>query len=1316
MKKHIAIFMFVSFMAGFAVMTNAQAQIPQSERDALIDLYYSTDGDNWVDNDGWLDDNVAECDWAGVYCTFSTGNVDHVRYLSLSENGLSGPIPASIGDLSYLESVYLSHNQLYGSIPVEIGNLANLGYLSLWDNQLSGGIPSQIGDLSNLTGLLLGSNQLSGGIPTEIGNLQKLDFLSLHNNQLTGPIPAEIGTLLNLTDILLGSNQLSGVMPASLGNLAMLENLSVHDNKLEGPIPDEFLNLRNLTDLSICNNYLYTDNPDLSAFLYNIYGGDWVSCQRGTPSNWAPYLLITSITPRNDGSGYIDVQFTGTDPEGDAVSWFEPSTYCTYAMGPDFDVDMPLIFVETDSAHTAPGPMNPQVSFSPSGTPYNAVIDASGWASGEYKIRLKVEDDAGNHSNYEYSDAFNFDGSSTPTPTQIPDIERQALEDIYNSAGGPGWTNKRNWLGDRGTENTWYGVVVLNGHVQSLSLSYNNLAGELPASIGDLANLTLIDAEYNQLTGAIPSELGDITNLSYINFHNNQLTGEIPSSLASLGRLVYLNLSENELTGDIPSEIGNIQTLMELHLCCNNFTGEIPSSFGGFPALTIFSVYDNDLSGAIPSELGNLRFLQTLYLCCNNFTGTLPASLGNLSQLEYLHVQDNELEGPLPDELLNLTNLIDEGSDFCSNYFYTDNDQLREFLNAKQSGGNWENCQKGGTVNEAPVITLNSITPRNDGSGYIDIQFTGSDLEGDSVTWYEPSVYCTYINPAWSRGEPLIFVESDPAFTADAPMTFSPDGSVYNVVVDATDWAPAWYSVRLKVEDTAGNHSNYDYSEPFYFEMGAAGQFAISGFVANLQTPDRGMMTRFGVQIGRNFPGVLPDDIDGISISGPDGDLPYSKDDFFYNGKNEFSLNVEGSPEIGVYTFYVTSGGYTASDTDNQEVNRSIPIADPIYPPDNSSVLNNNIIFYWNISDFSDVDLYYRIVITDLEGYEILFSESGLDKSSYALEDGLLSNNESYRWRVLASDGPDFQNIQNASVSEWFEFYVEGEFAEVLVPSGSTQADFNMVSFDRHPYDPSPEAVFGDDMGAYDTENFRIGTYDPLKDEGGYREYGIDLGPVEPGKAYWIFARHGLNVTNEGEPVSLDEEFEIELPFNPVSGDGWSMIGPPNNATYMWDDLEISAVDDAGNPVRMAIWELDDFNPYIDLRVWRWRNGTYVFYAPEGSGLIGELEYEHDPDPYLNPKSGYWVKAKQENVRLIFTPHAQTGALIVRSPAETPWTGIMKTAKRLLKPSMLLPNSAVAYSGDAPPAPMGGFSDNSAPGGVDGDSGGCFIESTLKKK
>ena len=151
---------------------------------------------NWAANTPMLE-------WAGVSYQ---GTPERVTRLELWLWGLTGEIPAELGNLSNLETLNLSGNQLAGDIPTELGSLSNLETLVLSDNQLTGEIPTELVSLSNLETLDLVGNQLTGEIPTELGSLSNLERLGLSGNQLTGEIPHSLTGLTLLAGFVFHNN------------------------------------------------------------------------------------------------------------------------------------------------------------------------------------------------------------------------------------------------------------------------------------------------------------------------------------------------------------------------------------------------------------------------------------------------------------------------------------------------------------------------------------------------------------------------------------------------------------------------------------------------------------------------------------------------------------------------------------------------------------------------------------------------------------------------------------------------------------------------------------------------------------------------------------------------------------------------------------------------------------------------------------------------------------------------------------------------------------------------------------------------------
>jgi len=97
---------------------------------------------------------------------------DRMARVFLSGLGISGEIPAFIGDMPMLDQLFLNDNNLTGTIPASLGDLQLLTNLDLSDNQLSGEIPvelanaGRLGDETIMRNLMLnGNEELTGMIP-----------------------------------------------------------------------------------------------------------------------------------------------------------------------------------------------------------------------------------------------------------------------------------------------------------------------------------------------------------------------------------------------------------------------------------------------------------------------------------------------------------------------------------------------------------------------------------------------------------------------------------------------------------------------------------------------------------------------------------------------------------------------------------------------------------------------------------------------------------------------------------------------------------------------------------------------------------------------------------------------------------------------------------------------------------------------------------------------------------------------------------------------------------------------------------------------
>ena len=287
--------------------------------------------------------------------------------------------------------------------------------------------------------------------------------------------------------------------------------------------------------------------------------------------------------------------------------------------------------------------------------------------------------------------------------------DREILEILFKATGGEDWISREGWLTDAPLDE-WKGVETdANGSVTELWLTYNNLEGVLPPSLGLLRNLEVLALYSNRLSGLIPPELGNLTQLKILNFNDNLLSGPIPPELGNLqqleelvqstpmnspvrflpssaisrnwrssfsppmnspvqfhpnsetsSKLKDLTLSRNKLSGPIPPELGNLSQLEELWLFQNELSGSIPPALGDLKQLK-----ESEYRHQSPVGSNSARTRQSYSNWKNsvshalNSPGSIPPELGNLAKLEYLWLFRNELTGSIPPELGNLKQLKD---------------------------------------------------------------------------------------------------------------------------------------------------------------------------------------------------------------------------------------------------------------------------------------------------------------------------------------------------------------------------------------------------------------------------------------------------------------------------------------------------------------------------------------------------------------------------------------------------------------------------------------------------------------------------------
>ena len=666
--------------------------IAGTDREALEALYDATQGSNWSSNYNWLSD-APLVQWLGV----TTGPSGRVRELALSNNQLSGYIPAELGSLTNLKWLVLSDNQLFAEIPADLGNLVNLEGLYLWNNELSGELPAELGNLANLEYLDLSDNQLSGELPAELGNLANLEYLDLSENQLSGGLPAELGNLANLRELYLDGNRLSGCVPDSLRDQlyhwepeglpfcgaaapsATIEtdrealvalynatngaNWSNNDNwlsdrpigewhgvstdrsvrvteillsekGLSGEIPVELGSLANLQYLDLSENQLSGEIPVKLGSLSNLE-------ELGLSGN-----RLSGTIPSEIGSlSNLRRLYLSNN----RLSGRIPSELGKLSNLKILDIGANQLSGRIPSELGRLSNLTALVLFDNrlSGAippELGGLSNLTELALSENQLRGCVPDSL--RDQLDYSDLG-----------RLSSCDRETLAALYNVTNGANWTRKDSWLSERPI-GEWYGVTTDgSGRVTEIDLANNRLSGTIPSELGRLSNLRGLWLAENRLSGRIPPELGNLSNLENLDINANDLSGTIPTELGNLSNLGVLLLAGNQLNGTIPSQLGRLPNLRGLYLAGNQLSGTIPSELSKLSNLELLDISLNRLSGTIPPELGKLPNLKELWLAANRLSGTIPSELGRLSNLTELALAENRLSGTIPSELGRLSNL-----------------------------------------------------------------------------------------------------------------------------------------------------------------------------------------------------------------------------------------------------------------------------------------------------------------------------------------------------------------------------------------------------------------------------------------------------------------------------------------------------------------------------------------------------------------------------------------------------------------------------------------------------------------------------------
>ncbi|KAM3317319.1 hypothetical protein ACQJBY_035142 [Aegilops geniculata] len=456
-------------------------------------------------------------DAAGV-CASSPG----LRVLRLSMNRLSGDFPVGFGQCRSLLELSLDGNGITGALPDDLFAATSLRYLSLHTNSISGEIPPGLRNLTGLVRLDLSFNAFSGALPEVFDALAgTLQELSAPSNLLTSGLPATLSLCVNLRVLNLRNNTLTGAIGLDFRAVNSLVYLDLGVNKFTGLIPASLPECTGMTALNLGRNLLTGEIPPSFAAFPSL---SFLSLTGNGFSNVTSALRILQRLP-NLTSLVLTKNFRGGEAmPADGIDGFAKIEV--------------LVIANCELTGAIPA-----------------------WLAG--LRRLKVLD-------------ISWNRLAGPIPPLLGELDRLFYVDISNNSlqgeipasltrmpallagGGNGRGDDDERVQDfpffmrRNVSAKGRQYNQVSSFPASLVLARNNLTGGVPAGLGALARLHIVDLSWNGFSGPIPPELSGMTSLESLDVSHNALSGAIPASLTRLSFLSHFAVAYNNLSGEIP--------------------------------------------------------------------------------------------------------------------------------------------------------------------------------------------------------------------------------------------------------------------------------------------------------------------------------------------------------------------------------------------------------------------------------------------------------------------------------------------------------------------------------------------------------------------------------------------------------------------------------------------------------------------------------------------------------------------------------------------------------------------------------------------
>ncbi|KAG9441802.1 hypothetical protein H6P81_017656 [Aristolochia fimbriata] len=614
--------------------------------------------------------------WTGSICL---ANSLKELYLSgIDMRSSSTVLLSTIGNLTSLEVLDLSHNSIYGTIPASFStNLCKLRILNLrYNTNISGIWQRWTGSIclaNSLQELYLNGIDMRSSstvLLSTIGNLTSLEVLDLRGNSIYGTLPRSLtSNLCHLRVLRLEGNSIRGMERSIRGLCNSLEELNLRGNQLGGDLQVLWAQISNISRtlkiLDLSNNSLtgyipYSSSnggtmlPDVLEELYldgNKLSGNVIL------QNIAKFSNLVTLSIKQNSLPIViteDVLIKLERLEGIYLSknrlvwkvksrWLPPNIKRIYLSSSQVGPKFPLWL-----QHHQRG-----------GVSVLAMSNAS------------ISDDV--------PDWF----WKITTEMKILDLSHNQLRGYLPSIGMSTWYEILDL-----SNNSFYGPIpedlCMLKSLQELRLSNNHFHGDIPDCWGKGGrNLFYINLSYNNLSGEAPRSLGNLPSLAFLHMRNNSISGEISSTTKNMKNLLVLDLAFNRFSrvpiptwdtagedlsklrilslrsnmihGNIPSEISQLSSLQFLDLSHNMLSGVIPISFG---KLTGMSRKHNEKDKHFDFETPGFLYFSAIDSIWMNLKGVELENSGTLGFMNHIDLSSNNLSGDIPKELTHLLELV----------------------------------------------------------------------------------------------------------------------------------------------------------------------------------------------------------------------------------------------------------------------------------------------------------------------------------------------------------------------------------------------------------------------------------------------------------------------------------------------------------------------------------------------------------------------------------------------------------------------------------------------------------------------------------